>query len=199
MHVVATSSTFSHRTRGFTLLEVILVGVVLILLATMIVPRMSGMSRRRNDAAVEAAASVVAAFAFHESTGRRQIALSYDADFRQLELQVLEFDPADPSRRPEWRVHPYTQPVTLPESVEITNISSNGEQLDPDQFFISTDAAGSRPSIDMRLDTDNNNGATIALTPYALGPIVIFDRNENPPIIREPADLDSMGLEREDW
>lgn len=199
MPVVATSSTRPSHARGFTLLEVVIVGIVLVLLATMIVPRMSGISRRRNDAAVEAAASVVAAFAFHESTGTRQLALSYSADFRQLELQVLEFDPDDPARRPRWRIHPYSQPVTLPESVDISSITSNGELLDPDDFFIATEAAGNRPSIELRIDADDNSGATIALSPYALSPIVIFDRYENPPTIREPSNLDEMGLEREDW
>lgn len=199
MHDVATSSNSHTHPRGFTLLEVIIVAVVLVLLATMIVPRMSKMSQRRNNAAIESAASVVAAFAFHESTGRKQLALSYDSDFRQLELQVLEFDANDSMNRPHWRIHPFTQPVTLPESVDIVSISSNGEPLDPDDFFIATEAAGNRPSIEMRFDTDNDNGATIALTPYALSPVVIFDHMDNAPMVRQPANLEDMGLEREDW
>ena len=199
MRSSATSSSRPMPMRGFTLLEVVIVGVLLVLLATMIVPRMSGMSRRRNEAAVDAAASVVAAFAFHESTGRRQLALSYDRDFRQLELQVLEFDSNDSSLRPKWRIHPFSQPITLPDTVDITRVSSNGELLDPDDFFITTEAAGERPNVEIRIETDNDNGATISLKPYALAPMVVFDRNDNPPLVRESANLDEMGLEREDW
>lgn len=185
--------------RGFTLIEVVIVGVLLALLATMIVPRLSGMTRRKQDSAIDAAASVVAAFAFHESTGTRQLALSYNEDFRQLELQILDVAGDDPSAKPEWRVHPSSQPVTLPEMLEITSISSDGDPLDPDRFFIASTSAGDRPSIVLRLDSDAHTGATITLMPYSLAPTVIFDRDTASLPPRERANLDEMGLEREDW
>ena len=185
--------------RGFTLVEVVIVGVLLVLLATMVVPRLSGMTQRRQDAAIDAAASVVAAFAFHESTGTRQLALSYDEDYRQLELQILDVTGDDPNGRAEWRVHPNSQPVTLPEMVEIASVSSDGEALDPDKFFIASTSAGDRPSIMLRLNGDANTGATIVLTPYALAPKVTFDRDNAVTPPHERANLNDMGLEREDW
>ena len=190
--------TISTR-RGFTLIEVVIVGVLMVLLATMIVPRLSGMTRRRQDAAIDAAASIVAAFAFHESTGTRQLALSYDENYRQLELQILDVVGDDPNGRPEWRVHPSSQPVTLPEMVEIASVSSDGELLDPDNFFIASTSAGDRPSIMLRLSGDANTGATIVLTPYALAPKVTFDRDVATTMPHERANLNEMGLEREDW
>lgn len=185
--------------RGFTLIEVVLVGVLLALLATMIVPRLGGMTRRKQDAAIDAAASVVAAFAFHESTGTRQLALSYNEDFRQLELQILDVAGDDPGAKPKWRVHPSSQPVTLPEMLEITSITSDGDALDPERFFIASTSAGDRPAIVLRLDSLANTGATITLMPYSLAPTIIFDRDTTTRPPRERANLDDMGLEREDW
>lgn len=189
----------NHPFRGFTLIEVVIVGVLMALLATMIVPRLSGMMRRRQHAAIDGAAAVVAAFAFHEATGTKQLALSYDTDFRQLELQVLDSVDDDDTTKPEWRVHPYSQPFTLPETLEITSVQSDGEALDPDRFFIASQSAGDRPWIVLRLESASNTGATITLSPYALAPNVHFDSDENAIRARERFDLDDMGLEREDW
>ena len=191
------SSLRSHP-RGFTLIEVIIVAVVLVLLATAIVPRMSGISRRKNDAAFDAAASVIAAFAFHDSTGNEQLALAYDSDFRQLELQVLEEPNANTGQRPGWRIHPFTQPISLPDNMEITMILSDGESLNTEDFFITTQSSGDRPSIKMRIEADDDF-ATISLTPHALSPVIERDGDSVKKTIRERSNLDDMGLEREDW
>ena len=184
--------------RGFTLIEVIIVAVVLVLLATAIVPRMSGVSRRQNDAAFDAVASVIAAFAFHESTNNEQLALSYDGDFRQLELQVLDQIDSTSEQRPNWRIHPFTQPISLPDNMDITMIISDGEALNPEDFFITTQSSGDRPSIELHIEADDDS-AIISLTPYALSPVVSREGDPVKKIIRERSNLDDMGLEREDW
>jgi len=191
------SNTRSHP-RGFTLIEVIIVAVVLVLLATAIVPRMSGISRRQNDAAFDAVASVIAAFAFHESTNSEQLALSYDNDFRQLELQVLEQSDTNSGQRPTWRIHPFTQPITLPDNMDITMILSDGEALNPEDFFITTQSSGDRPAIELQIEADDDS-AVISLTPYALSPVLVRSGDREKKIIRERSNLDDMGLEREDW
>ena len=191
------SNVRSHP-RGFTLIEVIIVAVVLVLLATAIVPRMSGVSRRKNDAAFDAVASVIAAFAFHESTNNGQLALSYDNDFRQLELQVLEQSDSNSGQRPIWRIHPFTQPITLPDNMDITMIFSDGEALNPEDFFITTQSSGDRPSIELKIEADDDS-ATISLTPYALSPVLVRKGDQKQKTIRIRSNLDDMGLEREDW
>ena len=183
---------------GFTLMEVIIVVAILALLAAMVVPRMSGISRQKGDVAIESAASVLASFAFHDSTGGMPIALSFDGDYRQLELQILEPDPSSGSGRPSWRVHPFTQPFTLPDDVEITSITSDGEPLNPDDFFITTRSAGDRPAIEMTIESPGQD-AVITLSPYGLAPVVNRRTDKFPIMVRERSDLDDMGLDREDW
>ena len=179
-------------------MEVIVVVAILALLATMVVPRMAGISRHRGEIAIEATASVLAAFAFHDSTGGMPIALSYDSDYRQLEIQILEPDPDSSTGRPSWRVHPFVQPYTLPDDVEINSINSDGEPLNPEDFFITTRSAGDRPAIDLRLESAGQD-ASIILSPYALAPVVNRTNAQFPIVVRERADLDDMGLDREDW
>ena len=190
--------TAQRDPQGFTLVEVIVVVAILAMLATMVVPRMAGISRQRGEIAIENTASILAAFAFHDSTGGMPIALSYDGDFRQLELQILEPDPESSTGRPSWRVHPFTQPYTLPDDVEISSISSDGEPLNPEDFFITSRSAGDRPAIELRLESTGQD-ASIVLSPYALAPVVNRTNDEFPVIVRERADLDEMGLDREDW
>ena len=164
----------------------------------MVVPRMAGISRQKGDIAIESAASVLSAFAFHDSTGGMPIALAYDGDYRQLELQILEPDPNSSTNQPYWRVHPFTQPYTLPDEIEITSISSDGEPLNPDDFFITTRSAGDRPAIQMTIESPGQD-ATITLSPYGLAPIVNRRTDKFPIVVRERSNLDEMGLDREDW
>ena len=187
-----------HQSRGFTLLEVILVMTVMVILATMVIPRMSGIQSQRDVTTIDAAASMIASFAFHDSTGGMPVALSYNDDVRQLRLLLLEPNDNSTPGRATWRVHPFTRPVPIPEEIDIVSITSDGEPLNPSDFFISTRSASDRPGIQMVLDTASHS-ATIALTPYALAPVITSSLDPNPRIIREKADLNDMGMEREEW
>ena len=192
------NSHLDRQARGFTLLEVILVMTVLIILATMVVPRMSGIQSQRDVTTIDAVGSLIASFAFHDSTGGMPVALSYTDDVRQLRLLVLEPNTDSSNGRSNWRIHPFSRPVSIPDELEIISVTSDGEPLNPSDFFISTRSASDRPGIQMVLDTASHS-ATIALTPYALSPVITSSLDRNPRVIREKADLNDMGMEREEW
>ena len=184
-----------RRANGFTLVEVILVAVILVLLGTMVVPRMAGTAKSEFLVAVEGVSACLSTFAFQEATDERLVALSFDGTERQLNVLQLRGDAATA----EWRTAPMTPSVVLPPHISFAMVSIDGASMSPDDWFVSTQPSGSRPSIMLRLESDRGPSAEIALPPHALGPVVRRDGDPNAPTIREPADLDGMGADREAW
>lgn len=181
--------------RGFTLVEVVLVAVILVLIGTMVVPRMAGTARSEFAVAVEGVASCLSTFAFQEATDERLVALSFSGTDRQLIVLQLRGD----KFAAEWRTAPMAPSVSLPDHISFSLVSVDGASMNPQDWFLSTQPSGGRPDIRLRLESDRGPSAEIALPSHALGPVVRRDGDPNAPMIREPADLDEMGADREAW
>ena len=174
----------------------IIASVLLVLLGTMLVPRMSGIARGELDVAVEGVGTAFAAFAFTESTDQKLVALSYTASNRRLDVFQLR---ATDGKTNEWRPLTMAPSLILPEFIDFTRVTVDGAALDPTDWFISSDSSGLRPDIRIRLESETGDGADIALLPHGLGPVIVRDGDPNPPYLRERTDLAEIGADREDW
>jgi hypothetical protein len=175
---------------------VIIAAVLLVLLGTMLVPRMSGIARGELDVVVEGVGTAFAAFAFTESTDQKLVALSYTAANRRLDVfQLRETD----DKASEWRPLTMAPSLILPEFIEFTRVTVDGAALDPTDWFISSTSSGLRPDIRIRIESETGDGADIALLPHGLGPVIIRDGDPDPPYLRERTDLGEIGADREDW
>ncbi len=175
----------------------ILVGVVLVILGTMLAPRMTGASRGRFTAAIEGIATSMATFAFHESTDERPVALAYTFDARRIDVLVL--GEVQGERGAEWRPMPMAPSVILPEDFEIVRVMVDQTMYDPRDWFVATPPSGRRPDVRVRIESEAGDGAEIVLTPHGLAPSIIRDGDSRAPYIREASDLDAMGAGRESW
>jgi hypothetical protein len=178
-------------------MEVILVAVVLVILGTMLAPRMTGAARGRFTAATEGIATSMATFAFHEATDERPVALAYRANDRRLDVLVL--DSLDGDAGVEWRPMPMAPSVILPDDFEFVRVTVDQALFDPADWFIATPPSGRRPDVRLRIESQAGDGAEIVLTPHALAPLIVRDGDPQAPYIREAADLDAMGAGRESW
>ena len=169
--------------------------VLLVLLGTMVVPRMAGTARSEFLMTVEGVAACLSTFAFQESTDERLIALEYDDGGRQLEVLQLRGD----NVAAEWRTAPMSPSVVLPSHISFAQVVVDGASMNPADWSVSTQPSGVRPAIVLRIESDRGPSASISLPSHALGPIIQRDGDPNAPIIREPADLDDMGADREAW
>lgn len=181
-----------RRGRGFTLLEVVVVAVLLVILGTMVVPRMAGIGRGEFRLSAEAVATALASFAFHESTDERLIGIGSKRSDARVDLLVLD-------DTGEWIPMTMAPSAALPLDTSFTRVEVDGALLDPSDWFITTLPGGRRPDIRLRLESENGEGADLVLTPHALGPIVLVDGDATSPNVREAADLDDMGAGRESW
>lgn len=170
--------------------------MVLVILGTMLAPRMAGTARGRFNAAAEGVATSMATFAFHEATDDRPVALAYRAEERRLDVLVLG---AEEGGGAEWRPMPMAPAVVLPDDFDFVRVSVDQALLDPRDWFVATPPSGRRPDVRLRMESENGDGAEIVLTPHALAPIIMRDGDPQAPYIREAADLDAMGAGRESW
>ena len=183
--------------RGFTLLELIVVSTLLALVAAMVVPRLTGMSRREADVAAERLTELLSMFALRDNTGVQQTAIWMNPDSRCIELWTLEPDPERPTERPTWVPDRHVQPVRLPAGVQLEDVRADGQNLAGDEWRIVGSPGGQRPRIEMHLVADGFD-SVLVLEPGAGLPTRV-DNGVVREGARAPKDLDHAGLDREPW
>jgi prepilin-type N-terminal cleavage/methylation domain-containing protein len=183
--------------RGFTLIELIVVAALLAVVAALVVPRLTGMSRREADMAAERLSEVLAMFAFRDATGAQQSAIWLNPESDCVELWNLESNPERPAEPPQWTPDRYVQSYRLPPGVELVDVFSDGERLPKGEWRIVSSVGGPRPRVEMRLLADNRE-IVLLLEPSASMPARIDDGR-----VREGSrvsvDLDKRGLDQEPW
>ena len=170
----------------------ILVAALLVIIGTIAVPRMVGVTKGRFMMTTEGVASAVASFAFQEATDERLVAIAHLESNGRVDVLVLDEDG-------EWNPMAMAPSIILPADIVFTRVSVDGALQDPRDWFVTSVPGGKRPDIRIRMEDENGEGAEIVLTPHGLGPQVIRDNDPQAPTIREPADLDEMGADRESW
>jgi len=183
--------------RGFTLIELIVVAALLAVVAALVVPRLTGMSRREADMAAERLSEVLAMFAFRDATGAQQSAIWLNPESDCVELWNLESDPERPAEPPQWVADRFVQAFRLPPGVELTEVSSDGQRMVGDEWRILSAPGGSRPRIEMRLAAEGRD-IVLLLEPSATSP-VRYDDGSLREGGRVAIDLDETGRDREPW
>jgi len=182
--------------RAFTLLEMIVVVVVLSILASMVIPRLSGTRNREYELKVEETADLIVMFAHRISTSTKAAGLQYDNQNRRLYLLALQTD--EDNNESFWIEDPLSPPVTFPKWMEedALAIFTDGDIQDTSQWPLTTMPGENRPIIEISLNWGERS-ALIMLAPHAMAPSVWLDGNGTEPLT--PIDLDAAGRSREEW
>ena len=183
--------------RAFTLIELIVVVVVLGIAAAAIVPKFTGTARQEADNAVDQVAELLRLFAYRQSLSAQQVALWRDGNDGRIHLLVMDSDPADPEALPAWRPDRFAAPVSLPTGVELVEIQSNDQRVDPAEWTIASVPGGERPKIAIRI-VGMGVDSTVAL-PQGSPSVVRVDADKPAPFAREPIDLSRAGRDFEPW
>jgi len=186
--------------RGFTLLEVMVVVVILALLATITIPRFSGTTRREFELVTDRVADLLMMFAQRDSLGQKPVGLWYDETRRWLMLVVLDTDDSAPGREADWLTDPFVRPVKLPDVVDTDTliVTADGEMAYIADYPLSHTPGETRPTIDIYFQSvDRMHSTTLVLEPHAVAP----RRSDGSGRLqaRMPVDLDAAGRSREDW
>ena len=175
--------------------------VILAIMSTLAIPRLTGTTRRTFELSVDQVADLLTMYAQRDNLGQKPVGLWYDADRRQLEMVVLDVDEAGPDGEADWRSDGFVKPVRFPDEVDGRNllVFADGESLDisdPTRPLYHTPGEN-RPTLEITLQsTDEAYQATLILTPHAIAPRRVDDQTLN---VRAPVDLDAAGRSREEW
>jgi|TARA_B100000959_G_scaffold266421_1_gene308827 prepilin-type N-terminal cleavage/methylation domain-containing protein len=182
---------------AFTLLEIIVVIMIMGVLASMIIPRLSGNQQREFKLTAEQVNDVVLMFAHRVSTSNQASGLRYNPESKQLEL-LSKIEDSETKGHFFWGIDPLAEPITIPQWLGDNPIiiSVDGEVTDTSQWPVTTTPGETRPFIEVSLYWDEHE-AIISLPSHAMGPSIWFDGIGTEPLM--PIDLDAEGRGREEW
>ena len=185
----------SHANRfGFTLLEIIVVILVIGIMASMVIPRLTNTRDREFSLTVEKISDVMLMFAHRVSTSNQPVGFRFDPSENQFEVLIKFEDDGDKF----WGLDPLAKPTQLPDWIESESVYLyvDGELTDTTQWPITAIPGESRPLIEVVVSHDQNN-ANISLPAHAMGPSISFDGYGVE--VLEPIDLDAEGRGRDEW
>lgn len=185
------------RTTGFTLIEVIIATMILVLLAGMVIPRLGGISRRTEQLSVDRVADLLAAFSYRDSLASGTSAIEFNANQGTLMLLTLKKDPEYPSRPATWMVDTLAQAVDIPDSISVSAYE-DGALLPNGDWTLLTNYDGTRPKIELELEGENVF-ATIMLDPWAQVPTIIDELKNESAVLSDAIDLDAIGQDKDPW
>jgi prepilin-type N-terminal cleavage/methylation domain-containing protein len=190
-----------RRHRGFTLIELIVVVVVLAVLAGLTLPRVMGTGDRKGRAEAEAAASLLTQAARRQMLTTSRVALEYDAQTAALKIVTLK--PTDltsfDSRERLWVEDPLLPRVPL-ETLEVASATSSTAALDPKRFHAELSEATGRVALTLLLrDRLAGTEWSLRLPPTSDRALLAQGRPQDAAADPDSIDLDDTGRRDSPW
>lgn len=185
--------------RGFTLVELVVVVVILAIAASVIMPRMFDRTRRDAEQSARSLSELVSALGTRATLGGQRLALRYDSRSNRLVPESWAFrgSPGDFSAEGEWVGDPILASVTL-EGLEIRSINVDGQALSPDSWRIESRMGAPAPVVSIGAGPPKSStGWSIELAPGSLR--ASMRPMDAPPTAANIVDLDAQGLDKEAW
>jgi prepilin-type N-terminal cleavage/methylation domain-containing protein len=134
---------------GFTMMEMIIVVIVLGLLATAIVPRMTGTDARRARIALEATEDLLTVLAHRSSVSFHPVGLQYDGEANVLRIMTLQIDPR--TERGVWQPDDLADEVRYPDDVRVQKCYVDDEPQAYGSWLVEFPVQEVRPVLRLRL------------------------------------------------
>ncbi len=181
--------------RGFSLLEVIIVCIMLVIIGGLAMPQFLAVERQREEKAIVEVEDLLRMYAFRNAVGTQQIGLHFDQSARELTLWILDLNPQDPEGLRVWQQDRLSSAVELPEFMTVDGAASDDIEIREETWTITSNPDGSRPRIAVSLKGRAASG-TLMLDSYSSVPVRV-DRADT--AIRMPVDLDNEGRALDRW
>ena len=197
------------RARGFTLIELIVVLVMLGVLAGLTLPRMMRTERRRAEATVESLSGMLTVVAQREALGSHRMRMGFEEKRGTMRLDALRVLGERGERRVlgegDWRPDPLVPEVRL-EGVRLAEVRFDGLGVDERRWRVEFVPGVSRALIEMVLEMEEEGGGTgrawlVELLPYAPDADVVTVRAGGVVEGRRArsVDLDALGRGEVEW
>lgn len=188
----------SRAARGaFTMIELIVVSVLMVVLAAVVVPRVVGAESRRARVLAEAVRDLLTAAGDREAMTSQDVTLAFDGDSNGAgRLSLLSV--SQPGEAPV--SDPLTNPVVL-DGLTVESCSAAGVRLSPQRWRIPLREGDIRPSIAIVLRRPDGDGWLVSLSSEAASATLIeLAAKEVAPVgVSGAIDLDRIGRSGEAW
>lgn len=177
--------------RGFSIVEIIVVLVILSVLAAAVVPRLAAMSGRQARADAEAIVELLSIAARRDDLTSQRVALDFDAERASVRLLTRRADAT------EWRQDPLAPDASLRGSF-VESVESEGVDLDSRHWRIEFPQASRRPGLSLVVTDDRKQQSWRISLPSGATRAVMAPASS----LAAPdgsIDLDAMGKAEEPW
>ena len=183
------------RGHGFTMMEMIIVVIILGILATAIVPRMTGTDARRAHISRDATEDLLTVLAYRADVSLYPVGLEYNAEENVLRVVTLVVDPQ--SQQATWQPDQLNAEVRYPEDVRIDRCVVNDEVQRQGYWLVECPTQEMRPAISLHLSGPQLN-VTCELQPHETAARMHLADNDDS-TEPKPVDLDAEGRGLEPW
>jgi len=181
--------------RGFSLLELIVASAILVIVATMALPRFLVVESQREEKAIVAIEDLLRMYAFRNSAGLQQVSLHYIRGDGTIALWIMDLNPLDPEGPRVWQQDRLSSVVDLPDGFVVEKAMVDGVPLADEEWTIATNPDGSRPRIELML-AGKEKHADLVLETYTIAPARADDPKAR---VLQPINLDAEGSSRDRW
>ncbi len=184
---------------GFTLIEVIIAVTIVAILAGIMLPRLGRLGKEQHELTMSKLEQLLAAFAYRESMGSRQVGLWREAGSSDISLVVMDEEAAEGEERAAWRGDTLVPSVRIVAPAELVEVLVDGEPMDPTEFLVTSRPGSTRPSVTFVVASEGKE-TTVSLLPAALRARRDSDASSTELAdLRAPIDLDAEGRDQDPW
>jgi type II secretory pathway pseudopilin PulG len=174
---------------------VVVIAIMAIIVA-FIAPRMTALKQTEGRYAADQVADLMRMWAYRNSMMTQQVGLWCDPERKEIRLMIRDIDPRRPDDGPVWQEDRLTIPVRLPEGTTLTEVYIDGAGRNTDDWFVQSNADGSRPRFELGVST-GNSVTRLLVEPYSTTVVRSDDRAGG--ASRQRVDLDREGARDIPW
>ena len=162
------------------MIEMIIVCVIMALLMSTLVYRMTSRQGRSFDTTIDQVGDLLMMYALRSEHSRNQIGLMIDPDRAAL-LLMRRDSGTNATGQPMWAMDPMVRGVRLPDFMDLDDLEVrvDGDRADLIEWPLSAMPGEDRPLIEIELQHDNRT-VLLSLPPHALAPQRMEDESNRP-------------------
>lgn len=185
--------------RGFTIVELIVVVVILGVISGLVAPRLLNLGGKQARADAQAIAEVLAIAARREDQTSQPVAIEYDGELNEVTMVVFA-SPEGTNDAPVWRTDRLAPPAVLHTTV-VERAVSEGNELPSGRWRIELSQSSRRPAVSVTIVDETHGDRWRIQLPAGSTQVVVTPASagDSASMVDGSIDLDRAGRGQDPW